>query len=170
MSDSPRLSSAVYRWSWLIVVLFGLLIGVGMMLPKGTNPCLRWVGVGVLFWAAVFTFWPFALLARHGRSPANQPYYETTAVAEHSLYALVRHPQYLGYILLFAGFALLQQHGLSVLLAMGGIALLAVMTVQEETLCLRQFGEPYAVYCQRVPRFNVLWGTVQYLRRRLAKK
>jgi protein-S-isoprenylcysteine O-methyltransferase Ste14 len=89
---------------------------------------------------------------------------QTDVVVDRGLYAVVRHPQYLGYILLGCGFALLSQHRVSVLLAVIAAVLFYAQAVAEERACLAEFGEPYARYCRRVPRFSVILGLFRLLR------
>jgi protein-S-isoprenylcysteine O-methyltransferase Ste14 len=101
-------------------------------------------------------FLPFAQLAKHGESESN--YMETKVLADRGLYAIVRHPQYLGYILLFAGFALLSQHWISFVIAAGGVATLYTQAVDEERFCQGKFGRAYDDYMARVPRFNLILG------------
>jgi protein-S-isoprenylcysteine O-methyltransferase Ste14 len=90
---------------------------------------------------------------------------DTTVVVDKGLYAIVRHPQYVGYILLFFGFVLLSQSGVTLVLAALGIFAMVTLAMQEERDCLEHFGGSYAAYRQRVPPFNFLLGVIQYLRR-----
>lgn len=166
MSNFPSANQAAYRWSWAIVLLFVLLVLGSVLLPDGDQPVLNGLGVAALATAVLLVFWPFVLLRKYGRSAPDQPYYQTTAVVEQGVYALVRHPQYAGYMLLFAGFALLQQHWLAALLAACGALLLYRMMLAEEALCRQQFGAAYDAYCRRTPRLNLLRGFWHWLRRR----
>jgi protein-S-isoprenylcysteine O-methyltransferase Ste14 len=87
-------------------------------------------------------------------------------VVDQSLYAITRHPQYLGYILLGSGFALISQHWVAVLLAFIGATFFYLQAIWEERYCLAQYGEPYAQYLQRVPRFNIIFGILRILQGR----
>jgi protein-S-isoprenylcysteine O-methyltransferase Ste14 len=137
---------------------------VNLFLVRGDNPYLRGAAVVVLVVAGVFIFAPFFLLRNHGRSEDARTYMETNAVVDRGLYALVRHPQYLGYMLLAAGFSLLSQHRLAFLSAATGVAGFSIQAVQEEAYCLQRLGEPYQAYLERVPRFNIILGIVRVLR------
>jgi len=90
---------------------------------------------------------------------------DTKAVADRGLYALVRHPQYLGYILLFSGFSLLSGHWATYLIAAAGIAVLYAQTVAEEHVCQTRLGPAYRDYMARVPRFNLILGLWRYLKK-----
>ena len=115
----------------------------------------------LLLVASLFIFWPFYLLAKHGGK--GKSYIQTRIVVDRGLYAITRHPQYLGYIFLACGFALLSQHWVAILLAVIGATFLYLQAVREERYCLVQLGEPYEQYLRRVPRFNVVLGIVRLL-------
>jgi len=153
--EPPRL------FAWLASGVTVALIFLSQFLPRSDNPYLRGVGVSGLLLAGVFIFWPFYLLARHGGKSAPT-YMQASVVVDRGLYAVVRHPQYLGYILLACGFALLSQHTVSVLLTIIAAVLFYAQAVQEEGACLAKFGDPYAQYCRRVPRFNVILGLFRH--------
>ena len=87
-------------------------------------------------------------------------------MVERGPYAIVRHPQYLGYILLVLGIVLLSQHPLTVLLGVIAVGSLYVYTVLEERHCERRIGADYRAYLRRVPRFNFLLGLVRLIVRR----
>jgi len=139
------------------------LIVVTQFLPRGGDPYLRGTGVFVLLLAGVFIFAPFYLLARHGGKD-GQSYMRANVVVDRGLYAITRHPQYLGYIFLACGFALLSQHWVAVLLAVVGATFFYLQAVREEIYCLAQFGEPYEQYLRRVPRFNIVLGMIRLAR------
>lgn len=104
-------------------------------------------------------------LRRHGRAAAGKSYMHATVVVERGPFALVRHPQYLGYMLFAATAALISRHGAVVSLAVAAVVTFYLHTLEEERDCLRRFGEAYARYMERVPRFNVVVGAWRALRR-----
>ena len=151
-------------FAWLASVVTVSLIIVTQFLPRGDDPVLRSTGVFLLLLAGVFIFWPFYLLAKHGQAQGDQAYMQASCVVDRGLYAVTRHPQYLGYIFLACGFALLSQHWVALLLAAVGSTFFYLQAVREERYCLARFGKPYERYRRRVPRFNVVSGLVRSLR------
>ena len=119
----------------------------------------------VLLLAGVFIFLPFFSLKKHGRIEDGENYIQTRAAVDQGLYAITRHPQYLGYLFLVCGFALLAQHWVAVLLAVVGATFFYLQAVREERYCLAQLGEPYEQYLGRVPRFNFILGIVHLMQR-----
>ncbi len=150
-------------FAWLASLVAIPLIIVTQFLPRGGDPYLRGTGVFVLLLAGVFIFAPFYLLAKHGGTKDGQTYMRASIVVDRGLYAITRHPQYLGYIFLTCGFALLSQHWLAVLLAVIGSTFFYLQAVREERYCLAQLGEPYEQYRRRVPRFNIVLGMIRLL-------
>ena len=150
-------------FAWLASTMTVALIIATQYLPRGGDPYLRGTGVMVLLLSGIFIFSPFYLLARYGRAKEGQNYMLAERVVDSGLYAITRHPQYLGYMLLACGFALLSQHWGAFLLAILAASLFYIQAVQEERYCLARFGDPYAHYLLRVPRFNILLGIFRLL-------
>ena len=146
-------------FAWLASAVTVSLIIVTQFLPRGDDPYLRGTGVFVLLLAGVFIFGPFYLLTKHGGKD-GQTYMQARIVVDRGLYAITRHPQYLGYVFLACGFALLSQHWVAVLLAVVGATFFYLQAVREERYCLAQLGEPYEQYLGRVPRFNLILGII----------
>ncbi len=151
-------------FAWLASASMVLLILAVEFLPHGNHQVLRITGITLLLVAAVFIFTPFYLLSKYGNKQDGQTYMQAGEVVQQSLYALIRHPQYLGYMLLACGFTLLSQHWVAILLASVSIVFFYIQASQEERHCLDQYGEPYARYLQRVPRFNLILGIWSILR------
>ena len=151
-------------FAWVASLVTILLLIASQSMERGDNAHLRGIGVVMLALATVFIFVPFFLLQKHGQTQDGETYMQTRAVVDRGLYAIARHPQYLGYMLLVSGFALLSQHWLAVLLSVLGITFFYVQALREERYCLAQFGQSYAQYAGQVPRFNVVLGTVRLLR------
>ena len=152
-------------FAWIASLAIILLILVTQFLARGDNLYLRGVGALVLALAGVFIFAPFFLLMKRGQIEDGKSYVQTRAVVDQGLYSITRHPQYLGYIFLACGFALLSQHWVVVLLAVIGVTLFYLQAVKEERYCLAQLGEPYEQYLGRVPRFNLILGIIHLLQR-----
>ena len=126
--------------AWLASLATVSVMLVNLLLPKGENSTLRSAGLVTLVLAGVFIFAPFFLLRKHGGLQDGRTYMQTNTTVDQGLYAIIRHPQYLGYVLLAGGFALLSQHWLAFLLAAAAVACFYIQAVQEEKYCLHQLG------------------------------
>ena len=162
-ADEHRQRSHRGLAAWIAALAALGTIVLAEFLPRGDSAFLRGAGVGLLALAAVLIFAPFFLLRKHGRVEDGGTYMQTRAVVDRGLYALIRHPQYLGYMLLACGFALLSQHWLVMVLGLVAVAALYFQGVEEERTCLNRLGAAYGQYMQRVPRFNLVLGIFRKL-------
>lgn len=100
------------------------------------------------------------------------PYYylyyrKVKVLVDNGIYAVVRHPLYLGWILsIFVATIFLNQHWLFVIIGILGIASVYLISTQEEHLNIERFGDDYERYMEKVPRMNLLLGIIRLLRRR----
>ena len=151
-------------FAWLASVTTVLLMIIVLFVPSGVHQILRLSGVVLLFTAAVFIFSPFYLLSKYGKAQDRKTYMQASELVHQGLYAVIRHPQYFGYILLACGFTLLSQHWITVLLAVLIVIFFYFQAVQEESYCLAHYGESYERYLQKVPRFNLFLGVLRQFR------
>lgn len=133
--------------------------------PGSPDPMVRRAGGLVMLVALPFIVLPFRQLARHGGVSPGGRYMETTRVVDSGIYSIVRHPQYVGYCLLFAGLALRRQTLDALAVSAAGIALLGWQMVVEEHYLRAELGEAYARYAERVPRWNFIAGLWRRLTR-----
>jgi protein-S-isoprenylcysteine O-methyltransferase Ste14 len=150
-------------FAWIASVTMISLIILTQFIEQGKNAYLRYTGVFVLLLAGVFIFAPFFLLSRYGNVKDGQSYTEANKLVDKDLYAITRHPQYLGYMLFGCGFTLLAQNWIVLLLTAVCITCFYLQAIREEKYCLVRFGEPYKIYLQQVPRFNVLLGAIRLI-------
>jgi protein-S-isoprenylcysteine O-methyltransferase Ste14 len=154
-------------FGWAACPLFVALVLAHEFLEGGDNLYLRGAALAAFAAACNFVVPPFFLLKRHGRVQDGTSYMQTTAVVDQGVYAVVRHPQYLGYMLLAVGFVLLSQNWVTLLLGAIIITLLYLQAVEEERFCRAKLGAEYSRYLDRVPRFNFLLGIVRLVSRLL---
>ncbi|MEJ2205541.1 MAG: isoprenylcysteine carboxylmethyltransferase family protein [Gemmatimonadota bacterium] len=129
-------------------------------------PGSRWLGVACLALALPLFSLPFLHLSRYGASEPGKGFIHTTRVADRGLYAVVRHPQYLGYCLLVAGVASLSANPVSVTLSVLATIGFVAQAVAEERFLVRRMGDPYVDYMARVPRFDLVRGLWRWWRSR----
>jgi protein-S-isoprenylcysteine O-methyltransferase Ste14 len=117
--------------------------------------------LGWVFWAVgmVLVMAPVILFPRRGGVPKGKSFVHTTKLVDTGIYAVVRHPQYLGGILsIFVATFLFYPHWLFAVLGIPGIVILYWSTREEEKRLIERFGSTYNTYKQRVPRMNILLG------------
>lgn len=154
------------RGFWLWAPAFVALIVGTQIVDTSPAPLMRGLSLTLLGMAVVFGGMPFVQLRRYGAAPSGERYMATTAVARRGLYAVVRHPQYLGYDFLVWGFATSRPHWGTILPAIVFTAAFAAQARVEERYLLEKFGDAYRAYMRTVPRFGLLTGLVRYVRQR----
>ncbi len=145
------------RWFWPLLQLLGtfMLVGLPICDVRGfavlrDAPGLRSAGLLVTGLAFVFRLGPMIQLGRRF-TPA------VTRLPGHRIemagfYAHVRHPSYVGMMLLFLGLTLTFRSalGLALLVPMGALLVWRIRT--EERFLLEQFGDEYRAYVRRTAR------------------
>jgi protein-S-isoprenylcysteine O-methyltransferase Ste14 len=129
-------------------------------------PALQWIGWGIWVLSVFFGIAPILIFRRRGGVAKGKSYVETTQLVDTSLYAIVRHPQYLAGILFNVSMMLLAQHWLVVLLGFISAVLIYVDIQAADREGIEKFGDEYRRYMQRVPQVNFLLGGVRLLRRK----
>ncbi len=147
----------------------GALLVVQFALMWVVDASVRLEGLDYLAW----TVWLGAILLltlsmltlnRRGGVPEGRTYVETANLVDTGVYGLIRHPQYLGWLLMHAVVPLFKPNALLAILGMAGIACVIWFTGQEEAVLLDKFGDRYRSYIQTVPRFNLPAGGARRLR------
>ena len=142
---------------WLLFVLFfhnpinQALFVVGNLL----------VGVGILL-----IILAIATLRRKGNLQEGENFTATTVVVKHGIYSVVRHPLYLGWLLMYPAAMLVSQHWLIVILGVIGIASIDQITRTADEELVEKFGLDYVTYMQEVQRLNIIIGIFWKLKRK----
>jgi protein-S-isoprenylcysteine O-methyltransferase Ste14 len=132
-------------------------------------PALQWVGWGIWVLSVIFGIAPIFILRSRGGVAKGQNYMKTTQLVDSSLYAIVRHPQYLAGMLFNLSMMLLAQHWLVILVGVVSMVLFYIDTQPADQDGIDKFGEAYREYMQRVPRLNFLLGILRVIQQRRHK-
>ena len=128
--------------------------------------------LGWVVWAVgmVLVMAPIVMFPRRGGVTKGKSFVHTTRLVDTGIYAVVRHPQYLGGILsIFVATLLFYPHWLFVILGIPGAAILYWSTKEEEKRLIERFGGDYQAYIQRVPRMNLILGIIRLCRRQKSR-
>ena len=91
-------------------------------------------------------------------------YRKLKVLIDGGIYAVVRHPMYLGWVLaLFVATIFLYQHWLFVIIGILGIASVYLISREEEYRNIEKFGDEYKRYMETVPRMNIIVGIIRLL-------
>jgi protein-S-isoprenylcysteine O-methyltransferase Ste14 len=144
------------RWVILVFVIIGFL---NAYLPAYTDrselwtidgDTIRWVGVALFAGGGALRLWPvFVLRERFSGLVAIQPGH---TLVTSGVYAVIRHPSYLGLLINSLGWSLAFRSGVGVLLTVLLIPPLLARISAEENLLRSQFGDDYNAYCSQTSR------------------
>jgi protein-S-isoprenylcysteine O-methyltransferase Ste14/ferredoxin len=142
-------------------IIYGVLFGpsLGLTIPF-------YVGWLTLPVALLFFFSIAIYFRKEGKPGEGKSLMDTTVLVESGTYAIVRHPQVLGSILLMSASILISQHWLSAIIGVPIIVWGYSEAVKEEKGLMVKFGDDYKRYMEKVPRMNFVVGVIRLLQRR----
>ncbi len=147
----------------LLVLVYSLLWFLDT--PTGVQ-LLRYVGGAILVVGIILIILPRFVFRSKGKPEKEKDWIETTVVVDTGIYAVVRHPLYLGWLFMYVALILLSQHWLTVIIGIPGMVCVYLISRQEDQRLIEKFGDEYKDYMQKVPRMNLLVGIIQLVRRR----
>jgi protein-S-isoprenylcysteine O-methyltransferase Ste14 len=125
------------------------------------------IGVVVWVFGMVLVMAPFIQFPRRGGVTRGKSYVHTTKLVDTGIYAVVRHPQYTGGVYaIFVTTLLWFPHWLFAVLGVLGATLTYLSCKEEDKKLIRQFGDEYKDYMQRVPRMNIFLGIFRLMQRK----
>ncbi|MHA1860413.1 MAG: methyltransferase family protein [Candidatus Asgardarchaeia archaeon] len=116
---------------------------------------LLYVGWATLIFGVVLLSW--SSRSRKKEHSWNDTNKET--LVEDGIYAFVRHPEFLGHILIISALVIISQHWINLVIGTILIVLLCFAMIEEEKRNIEKFGDAYRNYMKRVPRINLLIGS-----------
>ena len=94
----------------------------------------------------------------------GKSYIHTSKLVDTGIYSIVRHPQYITWMLWAIAGMLLFQHWIVILLGIPIIPLTYVDLIKADKNAIEKFGKDYRAYMKKVPRTNFLLGIIRLLR------
>ena len=112
-------------------------------------------GWGVLLVGALLVTLSILGLRKHG----------TTNLNRSGVYSIVRHPMYVGGMVMFASHVCFGQHWAVAASTAVGIVCCYLLILTEDKRLTTRFGQEYTGYMREVPRINFIWGMARVVRR-----
>ena len=125
---------------------------------------LVYAGWAIMAGGYILMFLSIRTLRTQGKRKAGQDFTHTTRVVEHGIYAAVRHPLYLGWLLMYVATMFFSQHWLVLILALLGSGCVYGIARREDRELVAKFGRTYEQYMRSVPGMNLLAGIRRLLR------
>jgi len=143
----------------IIGVVFFLNIIAIILFPSIIEESVA-VGYTILGLGAVFYVLSVLTLRRKGVS----------RIVDSGIYGIVRHPMYLGAIVMFFSHIFLSQSWIVAIGTIVAIVCCYLIILSGDERNIEKFGDDYKRYMQRVPRVNLLLGLIHLLRRKREDK
>ena len=143
-----------------------IIVGLYLLSEVSQIEIVAYIGVGLyVFSGIIFGMLPIFEFRKKGRVRKGKSYIHTTKLVDTGLYSIVRHPQYVTFILWVIAGMLLFQHWIVILLGIPVIPLMYIDLINADKDAIEKFGDEYKQYMQKVPRANFLLGIIRLLRR-----
>ena len=148
-----------------ILFISQIIIGIFLLSDVSQIEILAYVGVGLyVFSGIVFGVLPVAEFRKKGGVKKGKSYIHTTKLVDTGIYSIVRHPQYVTFIMWAIAGMLLFQHWIIIILGIPIIPLTYLDLIRADRNSIEKFGDEYKAYMKRVPRANFLLGIIRRLR------
>ena len=163
-----------YSWikvipSTLASILFitQIIIGIFLLPDVSQIELLAYLGIGLyIFSGLIFGMLPVFEFRKKGEVEDGKSYIHTTKLVDTGIYSIVRHPQYITFILWSIAGMLLFQHWIVIFLGIPVIPLMYVDLIHADEQGIKKFGDNYKQYMKKVPRANFLLGIIRFLKRK----
>ncbi len=144
-----------------------IIVGIYLLSYVSQIEILAYIGVGLY----VFSGWIFGMLPvmefrKKGGVKKGKSYIYTTKLVDTGIYSIVRHPQYVTFILWAIAGMLLFQHWIIIILGIPIIPLTYIDLIRADKNSIEKFGDDYKQYMKKVPRANFVLGIIRHIRRR----
>ena len=148
-----------------------IIVGLYLLSEVDQIKILAYTGVGLyVFSGFVFGMLPTFEFRKKGGVKKGKSYIHTTKLVDTGIYSIVRHPQYITFIMFAIAGMLLFQHWIVICLGIPVIPLTYIDLINADKDGIKKFGEVYKRYMQRVPRANFLIGILRVLRNKEKQK
>ena len=149
-----------------ILFISQIIVGIYLLPYVSQIEILAYVGVGLyVFSGLVFGWLPVIEFRKKGRVKKGKSYIHTTELVDTGVYSIVRHPQYVTFILWAIAGMLLFQHWVVDLLGIPIFPLTYIDLIRADKDAIEKFGDDYKAYMKRVPRANFLLGIIRRFRK-----
>ena len=153
----------------LVTILFisQIIVGIFLLSSVSQIQILAYIGVCLyIFSGLVFGWLPVIEFRKKGKVREGKSYIHTTKLVDTGIYSIVRHPQYVTFMLWAIAGVLLFQHWIIILLGIPIFPLTYIDLIKADRDVIDKFGDEYKCYMKKVPRANFLLGIIRRFRKK----
>jgi len=149
-----------------ILFISQIIVGIYLLSDVSQIEILAYIGVGLyVFSGLVFGWLPVIEFRKKGGVRKGKSYIHTTQLVDTGIYSIVRHPQYVTFILWAIAGMFLFQHWIIILLGIPIVPLTYIDLIRADNDAIKKLGEDYKAYMKKVPRANFLLGIIRRYRK-----
>ncbi len=139
-----------------------IIVGSYLLSDVSQIQLFAYIGVGLyVISGMVFGMLPIMEFRKSGGVKKGESYIHTTKLVDTGIYSIVRHPQYVTFILWAIAGILLFQHWIIIILGIPIIPLTYIDLIKADKDMIEKFGDDYKAYMEKVPRANFLLGIIR---------
>ena len=140
-----------------LLFIMQIIFGIYLLSEISQIEILAYIGVGLyIFSGCIFGMLPTFEFRKKGEVKKGKSYIHTTKLVDTGIYSIVRHPQYITFILFAIAGMLLFQHWIVICLGIPVIPLIYVDLFNADKDGIKKFGDDYKRYMENVPRANLI--------------
>jgi protein-S-isoprenylcysteine O-methyltransferase Ste14 len=150
-----------------LLFILQIIVGIYLLSEVTQIEVLAYLGVSLyIFSGLIFGMVPMVEFRKKGGVKKGRSYIHTTRLVSSGIYSIVRHPQYITFILFAIAGMLLFQHWIVILLGLPILPLTHLDLIRADTVLIEKFGDEYKQYMSLVPRANFVVGIIRLLQDR----
>ena len=150
-----------------LLLISQIIVGIYLLSYITQIEIVAYTGVALYILSGlIFGMLPTFEFRKKGGVKKGKSYIHTTKLVDTGIYSIVRHPQYVTFILFAIAGMLLFQHWIVIILGILIIPLVYLDLLRADNLLIEKFGNEYQKYIQKVPRANFLLGVYRLFYRK----
>ena len=147
-----------------LLLFYQIISGLYLLSNVNQISILAYIGVSLyVFSGLIFGMLPVFEFRKKGMVKKGKSYIHTTKLVDTGIYSIVRHPQYITFMLWSVAGMFLFQHWIVIILGIPIFPLTYIDLFNADKDAINKFGESYKQYMKRVPRANFLLGILRVL-------
>jgi protein-S-isoprenylcysteine O-methyltransferase Ste14 len=147
-----------------ILLLIQVISGIYFLPSINQIESIAYVGVTLYILSGlIFGMLPVFAFRNKGRVKKGKSYIHTTRLVDTGIYGVVRHPQYVTFMLWAIAGIFLFQNWIVLVIGLLVFPLMYYDLYNADKDGIKKFGEAYKQYMKRVPRANFLLGIIRLI-------
>ncbi len=162
------------NWLFVIIASIQFLSMVGQVVLMGfffENHNLHYLPIiGYVLITIAFVFLASGSIVLYEGGEIKEKRRPRIRFEEKGIYTVIRHPMYLGLMILFIGMMFMSDLRWSSILAFPSVIIMYYYMIKEESIFIERFGDDFKEYMERVPRLDIFLGIYRIIKKKYKKE